>query len=1324
MSFGKFPGDLAFEIRNMRINMYDAGHVLSWTNEKGTKKLVVDYGVVGSAKVLDITTYLGGNVINDNIVIFCKGTIYRRAGRFPKGDYDLIIRYFIPTSNQSINKRDLDGEILYAGNLGFKTSNPIEAIPCYENEDIQKVYWTDGINQTRVINIASDYDIKKNWNDTSFDFVRNLELKEKVNVTRLNSGAGVFPCGTVQYAISYYSKNASESNIVYVSPLYYNIKSERGGSPEEVATDSYEIVVNNVDGNFEYIRLYSIIRTKRNSSPLVRIVKDKAVYGQNSIKFTDTNTTGEIVDSALLLSIGGEEIVAESIAAKNNTLFLGNIKLKRHTIDDSIKTEIKNLTNNRLHWGHTKRIDVNNGWHNIVYSYKHQLSKPSSEVKVFKYGEWYRFGIQFQHIDGKWSEVCYIGDAQNPIQPDMFNDINYFETDYALYAVPFYTFQNPALIKKLYNAGYRKARPVIVYTDNTDRSIIAQGVLCPTVYNRKYREAHVPDNMASWFFRPNEPKIATTPSILSLEYRDGKCIDNSVDGISCEVQSDVGEGRSIIKNNDVYKIDVPTPSASNYLVDRSVLTFNSPDLDFDDSLHTMDYSQFKVRIIGKMPVTAFYSNMYISPDIKGVFHQSYSDVFGSGWGNTNGLKPYDIWLTNTVYDAKEIKNNVGNNRYYIPVWSRAHLGEWDVNYNHKDGSDKEVAEYGQYDFKVFGSMRYSFKPIFDKPFDIKKLNTSDIQMFIDSELSTLNLKRGNELINYQANIDQIAPTHIENNVVISGKRGQSTIDSVTLPSYTYNVKGETMNNGILKMFTLSSDPVRIKYKSSPHAVIALNEGEKLSEEQIDNTSFLYIAEIYREGVTSDMRFGGDDEKALEDNVWLPCGDAVSFNENDTTISVDYTEGDYYFQRYDCLKTYPFADNDTNQCVEIGSFLMETRVNLDGRYDTNRGKSDNTVMSPRNFNKINEAYSQIDNYFTYMMLDESYKQNNFPDLITWSPVKVLGEDIDKWTNITLKNTIDADGTLGKVNKLINFNDNIMFFQDNGVAILPYNEKAAVQTDSGMKLDIASSSSVQEPEYMSKQIGCTNKWSVCHTPDNLFFIDDNKRALFRLVGGDKNSALENVGIAKLMESYFKENVGYGSWTPDFYNMKIVYDATTNDLLIQSKNKCLAFNDTKNIDLFTSMYEYGNIHLILNFKDKTIMFNEEGLWEARAGVYNTFFGKEAESLIDIVSRGIDRDIFADKVFNNIEYRADMFDDGHVYNPNNPFNMIRAYNEYQDSSCVFTDAEKRFRIWRANIPRDAKNIFDRIRNPWTHIILKRDAGAAKRELLLHDLIVYYDAK
>lgn len=52
-------------------------------------------------------------------------------------------------------------------------------------------------------------------------------------------------------------------------------------------------------------------------------------------------------------------------------------------------------------------------------------------------------------------------------------------------------------------------------------------------------------------------------------------------------------------------------------------------------------------------------------------------------------------------------------------------------------------------------------------------------------------------------------------------------------------------------------------------------------------------------------------------------------------------------------------------------MCETRVNIDGRYDKNRGQVSNLNMTPRNFNLLNEIYSQKDNFFNYRILDKDY-----------------------------------------------------------------------------------------------------------------------------------------------------------------------------------------------------------------------------------------------------------------------------------------------------------------------------------------------------------------
>lgn len=92
------------------------------------------------------------------------------------------------------------------------TKHPAQTLGIYEGELVQKVYWVDGKNQPRSINIVADKlrynkDISelteeeksKLYPQGCFDFTQELELNEEVTVTR-EEGGGAFSPGTIQYA--------------------------------------------------------------------------------------------------------------------------------------------------------------------------------------------------------------------------------------------------------------------------------------------------------------------------------------------------------------------------------------------------------------------------------------------------------------------------------------------------------------------------------------------------------------------------------------------------------------------------------------------------------------------------------------------------------------------------------------------------------------------------------------------------------------------------------------------------------------------------------------------------------------------------------------------------------------------------------------------------------------------------------------------------------------------------------------------------------------------------------------------------------------------
>ena len=74
-------------------------------------------------------------------------------------------------------------------------------------------------------------------------------------------------------------------------------------------------------------------------------------------------------------------------------------------------------------------------------------------------------------------------------------------------------------------------------------------------------------------------------------------------------------------------------------------------------------------------------------------------------------------------------------------------------------------------------------------------------------------------------------------------------------------------------------------------------------------------------------------------------------------------------------------------------------------------------------------------------------------------------------------------------------------------------------------------------------------------------------------------------------------------------------------------------------------------------------------------------------------------DKVFDNFQYRADLFDDDNNYIPRETFTTVDVSNEFQNNSKTLMTTTpgfgaKKFRIWSYPFPRQS-NSLNRIRNP-----------------------------
>ncbi|MCF0115609.1 MAG: hypothetical protein HUJ56_09660, partial [Erysipelotrichaceae bacterium] len=335
ISVSKYDSKFAYEIKNLRINAIDDNTTLSWTSEKGTRLITMDNDIKG--------TPIGCTTISDYIVVFTHAS----DSGGPRDYIYLLSNLEISETICSIKVRNIFGTW---GNIGFDFSHPLETLPIYENENAIKVYWVDGINPPRVINIAKaikDPDFRYDRNDdknfTQFDFISNLRGGETITVGKTITSSGFFAPGVIQYVFTYFNKFGSETNIFAISPLNYISYNNRGASPEDIVGVEFTINVSNIDKGFDYLRIYSIHRSSLDATPYVKRVVDLSIEDsvdastQSSITFVDNGSFGDVVDPTVLLYVGGKDIIAGTICQKDNTLFLGNISTRSQLINNIIK---------------------------------------------------------------------------------------------------------------------------------------------------------------------------------------------------------------------------------------------------------------------------------------------------------------------------------------------------------------------------------------------------------------------------------------------------------------------------------------------------------------------------------------------------------------------------------------------------------------------------------------------------------------------------------------------------------------------------------------------------------------------------------------------------------------------------------------------------------------------------------------------------------------------------------------------------------------------------------------------------------------------------
>lgn len=1545
LSISAINNEYSYENHNVRIDKANSENLLSLINERGPLKLkIVDENneiinfnnITIEEELFTSLDIIGSAYINETIVIFGQLLGESMHPALGRRICDIIftlkeIKHVTPITFKYVPLVYSLGYLGQSSELNFSNYYPIKCTTYEESKYINKVYWVDGINSLRSININDEEtSLKKRLHN--INSIPKLQLKEDVSIVKNYGAEALFPSGMIQYAFTYYNKFGQESNIFYISELIPLSYSDRAGSPEEIINCNLSISIFNLDYNFEYIRPYSVIRTSLNGTPEVKKLQDIKIptnktneveykdsvllhlpfanvevvdihnnnytiedrggyssytqddfmypikyiktitsettyyyvlynkdftlnlnsddgtvdtlvskhiqistnynYLVDSIRFTDNNTGSTIASDYLILK-GGQEIIAGCINQKDNILFLGDIKINK-----PVNINIKDYFSVSFKFKKMSQMDLTDNY-NYPYNGNNILCG-----NTFKYGEYYKIGIQLQDDKGVWSDPFHVDTLLNTLNPLSQISGN---------IVTYYASTIKCVKKQELPENFLKYRVVYVIPSITDKKILAQGIVQSTMFNSRDRDNMLVHSIPSYI--PRLQRGNNIDDRINKNIHNNSVYGNNVFGaeiISTDTKSTGHKGRF---NNyyspipsDAYVLEEINSNDTLY-IDKHILTFHTPDLDFNNS-----YSETALSLIGKcsnirmLGQTSIINNSnpidapgVINPEFKSSIDYNYnvSNTNNYLWGDRMGSDILNfmytqfvgyLWHNNklganeqeevgkfktkhmatslfainrvncnnkiididqpTLFKGENIlplnKNIINLERYYqgnvdmiLTVKKEYPLYKALTSSNHPQVMSPNTRYFTETEYmsKEPVLVKYKSSPHIVIPISYKRVEESyTIPILEVSDSSRINTVNKVEISNMLDSLvkksvytDKDIQFEIENITDGQTITDEDVIEKVIelnnyhpyillLASddsslkvnkvYALEITDKANKIVLARENTLITDKVKtlsLGYSNSPRVKIykysSSLDGYYYSE-TVNNTSLIKINyeclldgfnNIYPENFNYstkdasnyfiiadliDKNFNIDNIYNNKDNeLWIPAG--VSTLEDNYEFSI----GDTYFGRWDCMKTYPYSNEDLNQCTSVFSVMIESRINLQSRYDKNKNNSNLLYINDTNFNLTNPVYSQTDNYFNYRTLKEDIKKNiHFPQTIIWSKVKYPNTDIDIWTDINLLSSYNLDGDKGVLQSLNKYNNELFALQNNGISQILFNSRVQIPTSDNNPIEITNSLKMAGVRYISEMLGADNKFAIVTSPLGIYVLNSIDGIIYLF-----NNKIQNLSRNKGFDSWLSKYKNTGSWKTFKNNTKAFvgyYDVLNSNVYFTNGETCLCFNEVLNE--FTSFFSYENSYMIENKNFNFLLFNNSNFYISDLGEYNNFFGKYKPFSIEyrVNPNGI-----SDNIFSNIEFISDSFNADNTYISNDTFDTLSVKNEYQQNKINLefntgqaSNLKKKFRFWRAIIPRDKSNGRDRFRNPWIHLKLSKERNLNKNySTTLHNMIVYY---
>lgn len=519
-------------------------------------------------------------------------------------------------------------------------------------------------------------------------------------------------------------------------------------------------------------------------------------------------------------------------------------------------------------------------------------------------------------------------------------------------------------------------------------------------------------------------------------------------------------------------------------------------------------------------------------------------------------------------------------------------------------------------------------------------------------------------------------------------------------------------------------------------VNSMNVNGNLFTKGLSVTAAFALANINRE---LSAQYGGASYSARLGNTYQSCYQETVGNK--TTVY----GGDTFICTFESM--YGITDltlNETYNTQHHLLFPVETSINLALRHDvtfmkttqvTNAhlmqefaGKHHDTVNNvdytqETDLYLYNQVYSRESSTVTYFSKPLNFSNNRtFDGRILSSGLKKTNEEIDSWTSFLASNYVDVDGSYGPINKIVTFNQKLLFLQDKAIGWASVNERSLITPDAtGATMSLGKGGILDQYFYISRHSGTKHQFSVVYTPNGVYYYDATNNRINVFTGEQNEPISEIKGIGSYLKALGPTGIKKYDKALSGIGVHGVYDQRFNRIL-------WTFNDYGYADEFTISYNeflqvfesFYSFKPRIYIKHNDYMYSPDPLDLSRvylhnSGRYGEFYDSIFDSYIEIL---VNKDPNRSKAFTNLEYILNTSPEEAIN-----FSTVRLYNNYQDSNIIpLTDSNsnRRNRVWRITAPRQYLSN-DRIRGEYALINLSFDNSIQNVKFTLSDIITHY---